>query len=41
MLALRADLYAVLAAVARDERPPAGALARVMDAYAEAAAAAH
>ena len=39
-LALRADLYAVLAAVAREERPPAAALARIMDAYAEAAAAA-
>jgi len=39
-LALRADLYEVLAAVARDERPPPAALARVMDAYAEAAAAA-
>jgi len=39
-LALRADLYAVLAAVARDARPPAAALARLMDAYAEAAAAA-
>src|SRR6478672_7439946 len=39
-LALRADLYAVLTAVARDQRPPAAALARVMDTYAEAAAAA-
>jgi hypothetical protein len=35
---MRADLYAVLAAVAREERPPEAALARVMDAYAKAAA---
>src|SRR5690349_6015893 len=34
---LRAALYAVLAAVARDERPPPAALARVAAAQAEAA----
>jgi predicted RNA-binding Zn ribbon-like protein len=35
---LRAALYAVLAAVAREERPPAAALGRLMAVHAEAAA---
>jgi predicted RNA-binding Zn ribbon-like protein len=39
-LALRASLYAVLAAIARGERPPSGALSHVARDHADAAAAA-